>query len=564
MTRPHITFRPIAELVPYARNARTHGPEQVKQIAGLIRDYGWTNAILVDGDGLVAGHGRLLAAQQLNDAGVELRFVDGTPIPAGHVPTISTKGWTEQQRRAYILADNQSALNAGWNLEVLALELDEMRDLGVDLDAIGFPAATIADLIGTDKTGPAPREVGSLSAAFMVPPFSILNAREGWWQARKRGWLALGIKSELGRGGESHSTPPHGPTVTQGPDGKLQYRGATRSTWNNRQPDARSFRQDLMKGEGRLSPGGSPRPAMNYADRERGAGDGQPLTAEGSGTSIFDPVVCEIAYRWFSPPGGVVLDPFAGGSVRGIVAAVLDRGYVGIDLSARQIDANRAQAEAILHAVTRPAWIVGDSRNAVQLLEGTSVLSMGVDMVFTCPPYADLEVYSDDPRDLSNMHYSAFLEGYREAIRASCFLLKPDRFACVVVGEVRDKTTGHYRDFVGDTVQAFRDAGLGFYNEAILITAAGSLPIRAGKQFTTSRKLGKTHQNILVFVKGDAKRAVAACGPVEVDPSLLDLPPEEGVDLGQNDEGPLSGPNEGVLEDPARGDAGMSSDASLS
>ena len=85
---------------------------------------------------------------------------------------------------------------------------------------------------------------------------------------------------------------------------------------------------------------------------------------------------------------------------------------------------------------------------------------------------------------------------------------------------MRDKK-GNYIDFVGDTVQAFRDAGLAYYNEAILITSVGSLPIRAGKQFSTSRKLGKTHQNVLVFLKGDAKRAVARCGPVEIDEAMF-------------------------------------------
>lgn len=101
-------------------------------------------------------------------------------------------------------------------------------------------------------------------------------------------------------------------------------------------------------------------------------------------------------------------------------------------------------------------------------------------------------------------------------------MLKKDRFACFVVGEVRDKK-GNYYNFVGDTVQAFKEAGVNYYNEAILITAVGSLPIRAGKQFSASRKLGKTHQNVLVFVKGDGKKAAQACGKVQVDLGVLEL-----------------------------------------
>lgn len=116
-------------------------------------------------------------------------------------------------------------------------------------------------------------------------------------------------------------------------------------------------------------------------------------------------------------------------------------------------------------------------------------------------------------------------------------------FACFVVGEVRDQK-GNYRDFVGDTVQAFRDAGAEYHNEAILVTAAGSLPIRAGRQFAASRRLGKTHQNVLlfqkglVFVKGDGKQAANACGTVEVDEALFfaDLENRENPAEGESDQ----------------------------
>lgn len=227
-----------------------------------------------------------------------------------------------------------------------------------------------------------------------------------------------------------------------------------------------------------------------------------------SGTSIFDPVLCELAYRWFCPPGGTVLDPFAGGSVRGIVASKLDRQYVGVELRPEQVEANRVQAARICDAPA-PIWHCGDSREIAHHAEGVEA-----DFVFSCPPYADLEVYSDDPLDLSTLGYPEFREAYGSIIAETCRLLRPDRFACFVVGEVRDKR-GNYLGFVPDTIAAFRDAGLHFYNEMILVTAAGSLPIRAGKQFAATRKLGKTHQNVLVFVKGDARRATEAIGEIE-------------------------------------------------
>jgi hypothetical protein len=171
-----------------------------------------------------------------------------------------------------------------------------------------------------------------------------------------------------------------------------------------------------------------------------------------------------------------------------------------------------------------PRWIVGDSRDAGALAPNE------YDLIFSCPPYADLEVYSDDPRDLSTLEYSAFVEAYRAIIAASVAMLKPDRFAVFVVGDVRDKK-GFYRNFTGATVDAFQDAGAILYNEAILVTAVGSLPIRIAKQFEGYRKLGKTHQNVLVFYKGNPK-AIKTFGPVEMgDPLAYQAGDSDGGDL---------------------------------
>jgi len=229
------------------------------------------------------------------------------------------------------------------------------------------------------------------------------------------------------------------------------------------------------------------------------------------GTSIFDPVLCELAYRWFCPPGGAILDPFAGGSVRGIVASVLGRQYTGIDLSSAQLAANEQQRG--ICGDPQPIWINGNSVDTRTVAPGE------YDLIFSCPPYGDLERYSDDEADISTMQWPEFLAAYRAIVAACADLLKPDRFACFVVGDIRDKK-GIYRNFVGETVNAFHNAGLKLYNEAILVTAVGSLPIRAGKQFESSRKLGKTHQNVLVFVNGDPVAATKAIGPVEAGATL--------------------------------------------
>ena len=227
--------------------------------------------------------------------------------------------------------------------------------------------------------------------------------------------------------------------------------------------------------------------------------NGAAENVEASGTSIFDPVLTELCYRWFCPPGGVILDPFAGGSVRGIVASVLGFQYHGFELRPEQVAANVAQGADICPEAP-PVWHTGDSALAVPQWGGAA------DFAFSCPPYGDLEVYSAEPDDLSAMPHEAFLTAYRAIIAATVAKMKPDSFAAFVVGDFRDKK-GFYRNFVGDTITAFLDAGAGYYNEAILVTAVGSLPIRVGKQFKAGRKLGKTHQNILVFRKGDPKKA---------------------------------------------------------
>lgn len=259
------------------------------------------------------------------------------------------------------------------------------------------------------------------------------------------------------------------------------------------------------------------RQAMGLTVSESGA----KIAEAGTGTSIFDPVLCEIAYRWFSPKGGTVIDPFAGGSVRGVVASKLGRQYVGIELREEQVAANRVQGTQLCQDPV-PVWKCGDSADIDAHCQGVQA-----DLLFSCPPYADLEVYSEDSRDISNMPYDKFLEAYRTIIAKSCSLLRDHRFACFVVGEVRDKK-GIYRNFVGDTVRAFLDAGMAYYNEAILVTAIGSLPIRTGRMFEAGRKMGKTHQNVLIFVKGNPKTATEACGPVDM--SFMEQ--QDGEDAG--------------------------------
>lgn len=209
--------------------------------------------------------------------------------------------------------------------------------------------------------------------------------------------------------------------------------------------------------------------------------------------SIFDPALCEVLYKWFCNEGGEILDPFSGGSVRGIVANKLGYKYTGIDIRQEQIDSNREQGLDILEVDNQPNWYCGDSN---KVLEG---FNKEFDLVFSCPPYADLEVYSDLDGDISNKPYEEFLRLYESIIEKSCKLLKKDGLACFVVGEVRDKK-GNYIGFVPDTIRAFEKCGMKFYNEAILLNAIASASMRANGNMK-SKKLVKVHQNILVFKK---------------------------------------------------------------
>lgn len=267
---------------------------------------------------------------------------------------------------------------------------------------------------------------------YIEPPFSVLDTKQGSWQKRKNIWRNRGIKSEIGRD-----------------ENKLKYS----NTINN-------------------------------------------LEESYTGTSIFDPVLCELMYHWFCPKGGAILDPFCGGSVRGIVAHYLGYYYTGIDLSQRQIWANRDNALEVLKVNNQPNWYAGDSD---KILED---LNKQYDFIFTCPPYMNLEVYSDDPQDLSTMSDSQFVSAYQSIIKKTCNKLVSGGFACFVVGDVRDKKTGYYKDFITITKQAFYSAGMFLYNEAVLLeNGLNTAAVRADKTFTASKKLIKVHQNVLVFVK---------------------------------------------------------------
>lgn len=211
-------------------------------------------------------------------------------------------------------------------------------------------------------------------------------------------------------------------------------------------------------------------------------------------TSIFDPVLCEIMYKWFSADTDLVYDPFCGGSVRGIVANKCNRNYIGIDIREEQLEANRIQVDELCESNT-PTYYHTDTK-----------IQNEYDFFFTCPPYFNLEKYSNREDDLSNMSEEQFWKEYERIIIQSLNSLKNDRFAAIVVGDVRRKD-GSYISLPSKTIDIFQKAGLKFYNDMVLLQEPATAAMRAFNYMNTSRKIAKAHQNVLVFVKGDEIKA---------------------------------------------------------
>lgn len=303
-----------------------------------------------------------------------------------------------------------------------------------------------------------------LHERFTIPPFSVLDTKAARWRELRARWNELDLDSGTGRGDQ------------------LTFRAAAHHT------DAISVK----------------------------------INGLGS-TSIFDPVLCELVYRWWSPADGLVLDPFAGGSVRGVVASILGRRYRGVDLSAGQVAANYDTAARVAaYLGPDPKWTVGDSC--------ASAPPVTADLVFTCPPYGNLERYSDDPADLSTMDFAKFSFPYMDAIGLACDRLRDDRFAVFVVGNYRERGgDGHLNDLVALTGEALREAGLRYYADLALLNSTASAGARASATFNVGRKPIMVHQHVLVYVKGDWRKAAAAAE--RIDQTDIPQEGEPGVDL---------------------------------
>lgn len=219
---------PTARLRDYERNPRKND-DAVDRMVANIREFGFRIPLVAKSDGLVVdGHLRLKAARKIGMATVPVALADDL---------------TDAQIKAFRIAVNKSAEWASWDDALLKIELGELQGLGFDLALSGFGDLELAGIFDEAKPGTGRSGAGSLSAKFMIPPFSVLNAREGWWQDRKRAWLALGIQSEFGRGDAADNPPHEGHGMVDGHEAVRAKQKASRVDTNpggvgKRKPDA--------------------------------------------------------------------------------------------------------------------------------------------------------------------------------------------------------------------------------------------------------------------------------------------------------------------------------------
>lgn len=395
------------------RNYRKHSEQNKKRIRKSLTECGAGRSVLVDKDGcLIAGNGVFEQAEKM---GIKTRVVetDGTELVVVKRTDIGTE---DDKRKLLALADNATSDSVEWDLPNIVADFDVSvaEDWGIDVD------------LYVNENGGVSEKHGTLCERFVVPPFSVLDARQGYWNERKKQWREL-----IGDNGES--------------------------------------RQGTLAKDGIM------------ADIN-------------NGVSLLDPVLAEVICKWFGIDGGTAFDTFAGDSVFGFVSAKLGNTFTGIELRQEQADLNNSRTQGM-----SAKYICDDGQNVLQYIQqGTQ------DLFFSCPPYFDLEVYSDKPNDASNQDtYKDFMCIIENAFSAAIRCLKDDRFAVVVCGDIRDKN-GAYYGFPDDIKKIFANNGCILYNELIIVNPIGTAMLRCNR-LMRNRKVAKTHQNVLVFYKGNLK-----------------------------------------------------------
>jgi len=409
----------IDKIIPYINNAKQHPDWQIKQIMGSIKEFGFNDPIAIDKDNvIIEGHGRLQA---------------GLKLGLKEVPIIRLEHLTETQKKAYILAHNKLTMNTGFDEELLKLELESLED--IDWDVLGFNEEyfKIEDTTGssgtvvTEKYRHEKERTGNMFNSFIVPPFSMLDGRAGYWWDRKKELLDM-----IGDFGQARA-------------------------------DAKSYEAEHI------------------------------YKSKTGGVSLLDPVLAEVILKWFAPNNAKVIDPFAGDTVFGYMAGFKGYEFTGIELRQEQTDFNNTKTKDFKNV----NYICDDALNINKHIDDNSI-----DLLFSCPPYFNLEKYSDDPRDASNQDdisrfYNIIAEAFGKAIKK----IKNNRFAVIVISDVRDEK-GFYYNIPNFFIDVFIKNGMHLYNNIKLLTPLGTAPIRANNAMR-NRKVVNIHQDVLVFYKGN-------------------------------------------------------------
>lgn len=432
----------LSSITPDDKNNNKHTAYGMDLLEKSVNKVGIIESITVSNDDkIISGNARHEVIGKHFEKEALVIETDGTqPIVIKRTDIESN---TKEFYEASILANTTAKKNIDFDMEVIDTLVEEFDidvvDLGVDIVDYSDGENEITSEI-EDKEVEAHAK---LTDTFIVPPFTILDTRQGYWNERKSYWKTL-IKDN----GESREN-----TIS------------TIEEYSKDKGYSKKYDKNRVK----------PNSATN-------------------GVSILDPVLSELVNLWFGLPKSKTFDCFAGDSVFGYVSSYLGNSFTGIELRQEQADLNNERVKGF-----NAKYICDDGRNVLKHIEENSQ-----DLLFSCPPYFDLEVYSDLENDASNQDsYEDFIKILYDAFTDAIKCLKNNRFAVITVGDVRDKQGFYYR-FVDDIKDIFKRNNVLLYNELILVESIGTLPQRVGR-FMEHRKIGKCHQNVLVFFKGNPK-----------------------------------------------------------
>jgi len=411
-----VEYTDISNLKTNPNNPRFIKDNKFNKLVKSIKDFPKMlelRPIVVDEDFMVLGGNMRLKA--LEEAGYT------------NVPYIKVDDLTPEQKEEFIIKDNVGYGEWDWQLLNAEWDTDLLGEWGLDVLDTEWEDNNNKGGTLYDKTD----NMGKLNDTFVVPPFTVLDSRQGYWRERKKVWRSL-IK-DFGESREGGLTGDH------------------------------------------LSDN-----IMNNVN---------------SGVSILDPVLAESLITWFTPDRGKVFDVMAGDTVIGYVSGYKGHTFTGIEIREEQAKLNNERTKSM-----NCTYICDDGRNVLNHLPQGSQ-----DLFISCPPYFDLEVYSELDNDASNQSsYEEFYNILDTALRNGIKCLKDNRFACIIIGDVRNGE-GHYYDLTGDVIRTFLSEGMVLYNKAVLIEGAGTLPVRVAR-YMKNRKLGKQHQDVLIFYKGDTSK----------------------------------------------------------